>query len=194
MPQKKSSRLSFNQKLTLLIAFLAIVGGVVAAFISGHDWFSPQNTTLSVFAETAISIESPTSAPNTIHPVFTEPPINIESPTSASTKIDLPSTTPESGKFTLTICNHSRAMSDISQERVVIVNNKGVNIEISVPFGKCANIEIAEGFYIVNLLDATQATPSTMNSIKNLIREPTCLLIIDSRLVNVSIDKCASLP
>ena len=41
MSPRRLSSLSLNQKLTLLIAFLAIVGTIIAAFVSGHDWFQP---------------------------------------------------------------------------------------------------------------------------------------------------------
>ncbi len=37
-PQR--SKLSLNQKLTLLIALLAVIATIAAAFIGGHDWFS----------------------------------------------------------------------------------------------------------------------------------------------------------
>jgi hypothetical protein len=37
----RRSTLSFNQKLTLLFALLAVIAAIIAAFISGHDWFSP---------------------------------------------------------------------------------------------------------------------------------------------------------
>jgi hypothetical protein len=41
MTQRRLSSLSLNQKLTLLIAFLAVLGTIIAAFFSGHDWFQP---------------------------------------------------------------------------------------------------------------------------------------------------------
>ena len=44
MPSRRSSSLSINQKLTLLIASLAILGTIIAAFISGHDWFKSQSS------------------------------------------------------------------------------------------------------------------------------------------------------
>jgi formylglycine-generating enzyme required for sulfatase activity len=40
MPRRRAS-LSQNQKLTFVIALLAILVTIFAAFVSGHDWFSP---------------------------------------------------------------------------------------------------------------------------------------------------------
>src|SRR5215211_4619556 len=41
MSKRILSNLSLNQQLTLLIAFLAVIGTMITAFISGHDWFQP---------------------------------------------------------------------------------------------------------------------------------------------------------
>jgi formylglycine-generating enzyme required for sulfatase activity len=43
MPSRRS-KLSLNQRLVLLLAVITIVATLIAAFLSGHDWFPPQPT------------------------------------------------------------------------------------------------------------------------------------------------------
>jgi hypothetical protein len=54
MPSRRSS-LSLNQRLTLIIAVLALVATIIVAFISGHDWF-PSNEKPTIIQVSAKSI------------------------------------------------------------------------------------------------------------------------------------------
>jgi len=79
MSPKRSSSLSLNQKLTLLVAFLAVIGGIVAAFISGHDWFStspsnPSSTSLAVVSATKTTMLLPDPSITPVLPTTTITP------------------------------------------------------------------------------------------------------------------------
>jgi hypothetical protein len=58
MSSRRSS-LSRNQKLTLLIALLVVIVSLIAAFVSGHDWFSGTPATSESIA-TVLNIPSDT--------------------------------------------------------------------------------------------------------------------------------------
>jgi hypothetical protein len=71
----RRSSLSLNQKLTLLIALLAIITTMIAAFISGHDWF-PSASSISVPITDTVS-QSPTQTliPTPIDTSTLSPPV-----------------------------------------------------------------------------------------------------------------------
>ncbi len=55
MSKRRSSKLSLNQRLTLFVAALAIAGTLLAAFVSGHDWFPSGSPAASVLSPTPFS-------------------------------------------------------------------------------------------------------------------------------------------
>lgn len=86
MPPRRST-LSLNQKLTLIIASLAVIAGIIAAFISGHDWFSSSPSDPSSI--NTITVSPTNTASLQIIPTNTIPPTVTSSPTPNPTLIAL---------------------------------------------------------------------------------------------------------
>jgi eukaryotic-like serine/threonine-protein kinase len=83
---RRRSTLSHNQRLTLLIAIIAIIATIIAAFISSHDWFTtPLSQSIPTVTNSHPTLSVLASPTETVVPTDTANPTLIAMLDAAST-------------------------------------------------------------------------------------------------------------